>query len=117
MSMETTPRFLNGVYAFTGKGLEAGSLLDAGLAYTVPSDKRSQLIYFRAGNSADALVSVSLVKDGKPMRMFPIGAKGAVHVPLAVVEDIFPDSRIEVFVAAPTGVSGQIVLDIGLLEI
>ena len=115
--METTPRFLNGVYAFTGKGLEAAAPLDAGLAYTVPSDKRSQLIYFRAGNSADELVAVSLVKDGKAARTFPIGAKSSVHVPLAVVEDLFPDSKVEVFVAAPAGVSGQIVLDIGLLEI
>ncbi len=115
--METTPRFLNGVYPFSGQGLEMSGPLGAGLSYTVPSDKRSQLIYFRAGNSADALVSVSLMRDGKAIRTFPIGAKGAVHVPLAVVEDLFPDSRIEVFVAAPAGVSGQIVLDIGLLEI
>ncbi len=115
--METTPRFLNGVYPFSGTGLETSGPLAAGLAYTVPADKRSQLIYFRAGNSADALVSVSLVKDGKAVRLFPIGAKASVHVPLAVVEDLFPDSRIEVHVAAPAGVSGQIVLDIGLIEI
>jgi len=51
------------------------------------------------------------------MRSFPIGARGAIHVPLVVVEDLMPDSRIDVFVAAPTGVSGQVVLDIGLLEI
>ena len=50
--METTPQFLNGVYAFTGTGL-ASRRAAAGLAYTVPSDKRSQLIYFRGGNSAD----------------------------------------------------------------
>lgn len=115
--METTPRFLNGVYAFTGSGLAAPTLLDAALAYTVPGDKRTQLIYFRGGNSADAMVAVSVVKDGKPFRTFPIGAKGAISVPLAVVEDIMPDSRIEVFVGAPQGVSGQIVLDIGMLEI
>ncbi len=115
--METTPRFLNGVFTFTGAGLASATLLDAALTYTVPSDKRSQLIYFRAGNSADAMVAVSLVRDGRPMRMFPVGAKGAMHVPLAVVEDITPDSKIEVFLAAPEGVSGQIVLDIGLIEI
>ena len=115
--METTPRFLNGVYAFTGSGLAASKPLDASLAYTVPGDRRTQMVYFRAGNSADAMVAVSLVKDGKPMRIFPIGAKGAVHVPLAVVEDIMPDSRIEVAIAAPEGVSGHVVLDIGMLEI
>lgn len=114
--METTPRFLNGVFAFTGAGLAVPAPI-AGLAYVVPGDKRTQMIYFRAGNSADAMIAISLVKDGKPMRMFPIGAKGAVHVPLAVVEDIMPDSRIEVCVAAPAGVSGEVVLDIGMLEI
>ncbi len=115
--MDTTPRFLAGVFAYTGRGLTAAAPLDAALAYTVPADRRSQLIYFRAGNSADALVALSLVRDGAPMRTFPVGAKAAVHVPLAVVEDLFPDSRIEVFVAAPEGVSGHIVLDVGLLEI
>jgi hypothetical protein len=115
--METTPRFLNGVYGFTGKGLTAPAPLDSGLAYTVPADKRSQLIYFRGGNSADGLVSVSLMMDGRLFRLFPIGAKGVVHVPLAVVEDLLPDSKVEVFVAAPEGVSGHVVLDIGLIEI
>jgi hypothetical protein len=115
--METTPQFLHGVFSFSGKGLGRSEPLDPALGYTVPSDKRSQLIYFRAGNSADALVAVSLMRDGKLMRIFPIGAKAAVHVPLAVVEDLFPDSRLDVYVAAPEGVSGQIVLDIGLIEI
>ena len=43
------------------------------------------------------------MRDGKPMRIFPIGAKAAMHVPLAVVEDLMPDSKVEVFVAAPAG--------------
>lgn len=115
--METTPRFFNGVYAFTGAGLAAPALLHAALSYVVPGDKRTQMIYFRGGNSADAMVAVSVVKDGKPFRTFPIGAKGAINVPLAVVEDIMPDSRVEVFIAAPEGVSGHVVLDIGMLEI
>ena len=115
--METTPRFFNGVYAFTGAGLAAPALLDAALTYTVPGDKRTQMIYFRGGNSADAMVAVSVLRDGKPFRTFPIGAKGAVSVPLAVVEDIMPDSKVEVYVGAPEGVSGHIVLDIGMLEI
>ena len=113
--METTPRFLNGVYAFTGAGLAAAQPLHADLAYTVPGDKRTQMIYFRAGNSADDMVAVSLVKGGKPMRTFPIGAKGAVHVPIAVVEDLEPETKVEVFISAPQGVMGHIVLDIGML--
>jgi hypothetical protein len=114
--METTPSFITGVFSFTGTGL-AAPVPVAGVSYTVPADKRTQLIYFRAGNSADALVAVTLMKDGKPMRTFPIGAKGAVHVPLAVVEDIMPDSVVTVAIAAMEGVSGQVVLDIGMLEI
>ena len=115
--METTPRCLNGVFGFTGRGLAAAAPLDASLVYTVPADRRSQLIYFRAGNSADALIALTLMRDGKPMRTFPVGAKASVHVPLAVVEDLFPDNRVEVFVAAPEGASGEVVLDVGLLEI
>lgn len=114
--METTPHFLTGVYGFTGNGLGTPSPLD-GLAYTVPADKRSQLIYFRGGNSAHSLVAVLLLRDGKPFRTFPIGAQAAMHVPLAVVEDLHPDTKLEVFVAAPQGVSGEIVLDIGLVEV
>ena len=115
--METTPRFINGVFSFTGTGLENSAPLGAGVAYTVPADKRSQLIYFRAGNSSDAMVAVSFMRDGKPMRIFPIAAKGAVHVPLVVVEDLEPETAIHIMVSAPAGVSGQIVLDVGLIEV
>lgn len=113
--METTPQFIQGIFSFSGSGLSSPTPVAA--SYTVPADKRSQLIYFRAGNSADALVSVTLTKDGKPLRLFPIGAKAAVHVPLVVVEDIMPDSKLEVHVAAPNGASGELVLDIGLMEV
>ena len=114
--METTPHFMTGVFGFTGHGLDAPASL-AGVAYTVPADKRAQPIYFRAGNSADAMIAVHLLKDGKPMRTFPIGAKGAMHIPLAVVEDIMPDSVLTLSIAAPAGTTGQVVLDIGLIEI
>jgi hypothetical protein len=115
--METTPRFLSGVYPFTGQGLETPVPLGSALHYAVPADKRAQLLYFRGGNSADAMVAVMLMKDGNAMRTFPMGAKGAVHIPLVVVEDLHPDTQVDVFVAAPAGVSGQVVLDIGLMEI
>ena len=45
-------------------------------------------MYFRGGNTTDELVCVVLVRDGAPMRYFPIGAKSDVHVPLRVVEDL-----------------------------
>jgi hypothetical protein len=114
--MESTPRFLNGIFPFEGRGLADSTPLD-GVSYTVPTDRRAQLVYLRAGNSADGLVTLTLVRDGKPMRLFPVGAKGAMHIPLVVLEDLFPETKLEVFVAAESGVAGQVVLDIGLMEI
>jgi hypothetical protein len=34
-----------------------------------------------------------------------------------VVEDLFPETKLDVVLAAPSGVSGHLVVDIGLLEI
>lgn len=115
--METTARFLSGTYAFTGQGLETPVPLGSALHYKVPADKRAQLLYFRGGNSADAMVAVMLMKEGNAMRTFPMGAKAGVHIPLVVVEDLQPDTQVDVHIVAPAGVSGQVVLDIGLMEI
>ncbi|HUQ92712.1 MAG TPA: hypothetical protein VM120_13615 [Bryobacteraceae bacterium] len=51
------------------------------------------------------------------MRYFPVAAKGELQVQLAVVEDLPPDTVLEIRLAAPTGVSGLLVLDIGLVAI
>ena len=117
MPIESTPKFLSGIFPFNGRGLESSAPLDSGVSYTVPADRRSQLIYFRGGNSSGELVCVTLVRDGKPFRLFPIGAKAAIHVALAVVEDLAPETNLEVMLSAPAGASGQVVLDIGLVEI
>jgi hypothetical protein len=115
--MNPNPRFIHGVFSFKGKGLASPHALDDKARYTVPGDKRAQLIYVRGGNSSDALICLILTRDGKPMRYFPIGAKASIHVPLAVVEDIFPESKLEVLVSAPEGVQGTVVIDFGLLEV
>ena len=115
--IEAKPKFLNGVYSFLGAGYDKLAPLSDKLVYAVPADKRTQLIYMRAGNSCGEMVYLALMRDGLPMRYFPIAAKGAEHVPLAVVEDIFPETRLEVFFAAPSGAQGSLVIDIGLLEI
>lgn len=115
--MIPNPRFINGVFPYEGRGLDTPAPLGSSASYLVPADKRAQLIYLRAGNSSGELVYLQLLKDGKPIRYFPIGAKAAVHVPLAVVEDIFPQSKLEVMVGAGKGVVGAIVLDLGLLEV
>jgi hypothetical protein len=114
--MNPTPRFIQGVFSFKGRGLAAPYPLDEKARYAVPGDKRAQLIYMRGGNSSDAMVCLILTRDGKPMRYFPMGAKSSMHVPLAVVEDIFPESKLEILVSAPEGVQGTVILDFGLLE-
>ena len=63
----------------------------------------TQPLYFRGGNSTDELVTVVLLRDGAPMRYFPIGASDAVHVQLAVVEDLDDGTVLELHVAAPRG--------------
>lgn len=111
------PRFLQGAFTFHGKGYESPVLLDASLGYTVPAGAITQPVYFRGGNSTAELITVVIMRDGAAMRYFPIGAKDAVHVPLRVVEDLIADTVLEVFIAAPDGLSGTVFVDIGLVEI
>ena len=117
---DSTPRVITGIYRFQGGGYDRPIPLAGGKAepsYTVPPDKRAQLIYFRVGNSCAEMIALALLRNGGVMRVFPVGAKAAEHVPLAVVEDLMPETRLEVRVAAPEGVSGTVVLDMGLVEI
>jgi assimilatory nitrate reductase catalytic subunit len=115
--IDSIPRFMSGAFPFTGAGYDQPAMLAPSLVYTVPSDKRAQLIYLRGGNSSSELIYLMLMQDGKPMRTFPVGAKAGIHVPLAVVEDLQPDTKVEVYFGAPAGDSGTIVLDVGLIEI
>ena len=115
--MHSTPRFLQGVYAFEGKGLDQPLPVDSGLTYVVPDGVVAQAVYFRGGNAADELIYLVLLRDGKPMRYFPIGAKADVHVPLRVVEDLDSGTAVELYLAAPAGVAGTVVIDFGLVEV
>ncbi len=115
--IDSVPRFLNGAFPFSGNGYDAATPLHESMRYVVPSTKRAQLIYMRAGNSSDEMVCLSMMQDGKPVRLFPLAAKGAGHVPLAVVEDLPPETRIELYVSAPSGCTGTVVVDVGLMEI
>ncbi len=114
--MYSKPSFIQGIFPFTGQGMTTALPLPEA-AYTVPGGKRAQLIYFRGGNSSDELIALILMRDGQPMRYFPLGAKADTHVALAVVEDLLSETKIEVRITAPEGVSGFVVLDIGLMEI
>jgi hypothetical protein len=111
------PAFIQGLFAYQGRGLGSPISFEPPVTYVVPSDKRAQTIYFRAGNPAAEMVYLVLTRNEVPMRYFPVGAKGAIHVPLAVVEDLSPDSRIEVLVAAPEGLQSSALVDVGFMEI
>jgi hypothetical protein len=111
------PAFIQGIFSYEGFGLDKPGSFGPPVTYVAPSDRRAQTIYFRAGNPSDELICLILTRGGKPMRYFPVGAKAAIHVPLAVVEDISPGSSLEVLVAAPAGIKSTVVLDVGFLEI
>lgn len=117
MSDGSTPRFLQGPFEFAGNGLDKPSLIDESLRYVVPVGAVAQPVYFRGGNSTKQMITVILFRDGKPMRYFPIAAKGATHVALRVVEDLLADTVLELHVAAPSGCSGTVVVDLGLVEV
>jgi hypothetical protein len=115
--MMTTPRFLQGAFAFEGQGLDKPALLHPSLTYTVPEGVTGQVLYVRAGNSSDELATVVLVFDGAPSRWLPIGAKSDMHVSLRVVEDLLAGSTVELHASAPAGASGTLVVDCGLVEV
>ena len=111
------PTFIQGLFAWEGQGLDLATPFNPPVAYQVPADKRAQAIYFRAGNASPEMIYLVLTSGGRPMRYFPVGAKGAVHVPLAVLEDISPGSKVEILVAAPKGLKSQVLIDAGFMEI
>jgi assimilatory nitrate reductase catalytic subunit len=115
--MHTKNRFLQGIFQFTGEGINKPAPLDATLSYVVPDGSIAQALYFRGGNTADELVALVLMRDGVPMRYFPMGAKADVHVPLRVVEDLEGGTAIELYIAAPEGLTGSVIVDVGLVEV
>ncbi|AQA04879.1 molybdopterin oxidoreductase [Mycobacterium sp. MS1601] len=116
MSDGSSPQFLQGVFEFKGDGYDKPALVDDALKYVVPAGATTQPVYFRGGNSSKHMISVVLYRDGKPMRYFPIAAKGATHVALRVVEDLLADTVLELYVSAPSGAAGTVIVDLGLVE-
>jgi assimilatory nitrate reductase catalytic subunit len=115
--MRSEPRLLQGVFPFEGHGLESPFPLDERLVYEVPEGREAQLVYFRAGNSSQEIIDLIVLRDSRPMRHFPIGARGDCHVTLAVVEDLPAGTRMEIHIAAPEGTKGTAVIDVGMVEI
>jgi assimilatory nitrate reductase catalytic subunit len=116
LQMITQNRFLQGIYPFEGAGMDKPVPISEELSYLIPDGVISQALYFRGGNTTDELITVVLMRDGVPMRYFPIGARGDIHVPLRVVEDIEGGSALELQLVAPLGLTGHLVVDLGLVE-
>ena len=117
MTDSSVPRFLQGFFTFDGKGFDNPFLLDSSLRYVVPPGVTTQPVYFRGGNSTDEMITIVLMRDGTPMRYFPIAAKGATHVSLRVVEDLLADTVLELYIAAPADVGGTVLVDLGVVEV
>jgi hypothetical protein len=115
--MVETPRFLQGIYRFEGCGLENPGRFEPPITYRVPLDRRAQLIYGRVGNPNPALIYLLLTCDQKPMRYFPVGAQAGMNIQLFVIEDILPESEIEILIGAPAGLKGMAMVDFGLMEV
>jgi hypothetical protein len=115
--MVEKPVFIQGLFSYVGSGLANPTPFTSPVTYLVPPDRRAQTIYFRAGNPSAEMIYIVLTRQGKPMRYFPVGAKGGIHVPLAVVEDLPNGSSIELLIAAPRGTESTVVIDVGLMEI
>jgi len=115
--MHSKNRFLQGIFPFTGAGVDKPAPIDATLTYVVPEGSVAQALYFRGGNSSDELVTVALLRDGDPVRYLPIGARNGTHVALRLVEDFLEGAELTLKLSAPAGASGTVVIDLGLVEI
>lgn len=111
-----TPRFLQGVFPFVGRGLFDLAPLDDSLTYTVPGGKKTQFVYFRAGNASDELVYLAFAVNGAPVRYFPVGPNADFHVSLAIVEPHLSGTRLSLLIAAPRGTTGTVIVDAGFME-
>jgi len=114
---KASPQFLQGIFPFIGSGIVDLAPLNRELCYEVPSGKSAEVLYIRAGNSSDELVYLALMADGRPIRYVPLGPSANQHVPLAIVESHPAGTLLEVWLGAPKGVSGVIVIDVGLVVV
>ena len=113
---KAAPRFLQGIFPFAGRGVFDAALLDDSLLFRVPEGKTASVIYFRAGNLSDDLIYLTLSADETHVRYFPVGPRADFHVPLAIVEPYAAGTRIAVCYAAPRGLTGTVVVDVGMIE-
>lgn len=111
------PVFLQGVFPIPPSGIYERMLVDISLQYTVPAGTQSEILYFRAGNLSDDMIYLTVVANGHSLRYFPLGPHSDSHVELVITESHSAGTCIEVFSSAPRGVSGAVVIDIGIIEV
>lgn len=115
--MHTNPRFLQGAFAFEGRGRTDPVPLGPEARHVVPDGMVAQLVYLGGRNDSTDLVYMVLMRDGVAMRHFPVPAHGALRVPLRMVDDLRGGTTVEVRVAAPEGLTGTAVIDLGMVEV
>ena len=111
------PILLQGVYPFAGRGVQDARPINDELRYTVPGGHTAEVLYVRAGNHSDDLIYLTLIVDDKAVRYFPIGPKAHIHIPLVIVDPHPAGSVIDIGLGAPRGISGSVVVDVGVFEI
>jgi hypothetical protein len=108
-----TTVLLQTIIDIEGEGLDSPKALN--LTYTVPQGCTAGVQYVRAGSTAPGMANITLLQNGKVMRYVPVAARSAMHVPLAIVDELRPGT--EIAIAAAAEASGTLILDIGILEV
>jgi hypothetical protein len=112
--MAYTTVLLQTITNVEGEGLDSPSQLD--LSYTVSQGCTAGVQYVRAGSTLPGMLNITLLQNDKVMRYVPVAAGSAMHVPLAIVDELQPGTEISIAVAAEEG-SGTLILDVGILEV
>ena len=74
-----------------GEGIDSPQHLR--LTYSVSQGCTAGVQYVRAGNTTEGIINITVLKDGKAMRYVPVAAGGAMHVPLAIVDEFLKTTR------------------------
>ena len=84
--MAYTTVLLQTITEVEGEGLNSPYPLN--LSYTVPQGCTAGVQYVRVGSTVPGMLNITLLQSGKVMRYVPVAAASAVHVPLAIVDEL-----------------------------
>ena len=117
--MHSTPRFLQGIFPFEGQGVDKPAPLHDGAdLHRADGRHHPGAVLPRRQHARTSWSPSSCVRDGAPMRYFPIGARERrARRRCAVVEDLDGGTVLELHLAAPEGLTGTVVVDLGLVEV